>query len=573
MKKKTVSFYKIKYRSMLFSATFNMAISSMMLLCDNIIAGQVIGVNGVAAVNMVAPLIVFSSFIASCISEGVFILYTRAIGAMNRKRADQLYGMGVIATAVLAVLVGVSMFVFREAYFLTTGETGIILEYAREYYLFLPLNSVFLIIFDFVEQAVFADGDERLVTLGYSVQIIVHIFLSFILSIQMGIRGTMLGTTISSGLALFIASLHFLKKTNTLHFVPYFSLRDLIQSVKYSITDAIIYLLWGVMDYVLISYIGHHYEESYQTIMAVVFSLIELALIFDGIGMAIQPLIGVYFGEKNHVMIKRLMKDAIYTAIVEGLVGMILIYLFAPQFAWLFGIRDESMLEAAVTAIRIVALTFPGTSLFMLETAYYLYIDHIGFSVAAICLKDGLLSTLLPILVSTIIGVNGLWIGYAAASALGLILSMLALYIYAGKARFPSLLDSQGREIIVLDKPLTPEDMTEASREIERLMEEHNYPKQTAKKAALFVEEISATILEKNGDDKVFMEYSLIFEEQRVSLVIRDSGIIFDITDPNLEITGLSSFVINGLLSVQKEKDYLTTTGYNRNMIRMGSDS
>ena len=43
---------------------------------------------------------------------------------------------------------------------------------------------------------------------------------------------------------------------------------------------------------------------------------------------------------------------------------------------------------------------------------------------------------------------------------------------------------------------------------------------------------------------------------------------IFDVTDPELKIDGLSSFVINGLLNAQKEKAYLTTTGYNRNMIR-----
>ena len=39
---------------------------------------------------------------------------------------------------------------------------------------------------------------------------------------------------------------------------------------------------------------------------------------------------------------------------------------------------------------------------------------------------------------------------------------------------------------------------------------------------------------------------------------------IFDVTDPELKIDGLSSFVINGLLNAQKEKAYLTTTGYNR---------
>ena len=65
------------------------------------------------------------------------------------------------------------------------------------------------------------------------------------------------------------------------------------------------------------------------------------------------------------------------------------------------------------------------------------------------------------------------------------------------------------------------------------------------------------------------MEISLFFEKDSILLIERDSGVIFDITDPELKVDGLSSFVINGLLNAQKEKAYLTTTGYNRNMIRL----
>ena len=53
-----------------------------------------------------------------------------------------------------------------------------------------------------------------------------------------------------------------------------------------------------------------------------------------------------------------------------------------------------------------------------------------------------------------------------------------------------------------------------------------------------------------------------------VGISLIEFGVIFDVTDPELKIDGLSSFVINGLLTAQKEKVYLTTTGYNRNMIR-----
>ena len=226
------------------------------------------------------------------------------------------------------------------------------------------------------------------------------------------------------------------------------------------------------------------------------------------------------------------------------------------------------MSAAAVPAIRIVSLTLIAASLFMLETSYYLYIDHIGFSILSIVLKDGVFSIILPILFSWLFGENGVWIGIAAAPVAGLVVSMAILLLRVGRERFPWLLDIHEVQIYVYDDILSPEVLTTAAREIQVQMEKHQYPPETSMRAALFVEEISSTIMERNKHKRILIEYTLLFEKSFVRLVIRDSGVIFDITDPDLHITGLSSYVINYLLNEKIEKGYVTTTGYNRNQIR-----
>ncbi|MBR5756718.1 MAG: hypothetical protein IKX96_04070, partial [Firmicutes bacterium] len=83
-------------------------------------------------------------------------------------------------------------------------------------------------------------------------------------------------------------------------------------------------------------------------------------------------------------------------------------------------------------------------------------------------------------------------------------------------------------------------------------------------------EEIGLTVLERNKQAKkpVLIELSLFFDPDSVLIIERDSGELFDITDPDLKIQGLSGFIINGLMQAHEEKAYLVTTGYNRNMIR-----
>jgi anti-sigma regulatory factor (Ser/Thr protein kinase) len=121
-----------------------------------------------------------------------------------------------------------------------------------------------------------------------------------------------------------------------------------------------------------------------------------------------------------------------------------------------------------------------------------------------------------------------------------------------------------------MDDTLSTEMVAALSENVGRSLEEHNYSKADANRASLFVEEIVLTLIERNKNAKkpVLVEISLFFDSDSVLLIERDSGELFDLTDPDLQIKGISGFILSGLMESHKEKAYLVTTGYNRNMIR-----
>ena len=557
-----------KYKSMLITGTFTMGINYLMQLCDSIIAGLIISPNAVAAINVITPLTGMVFFLAGCITEGLSTLYSRAIGEADRKRADELFGFGSIVTLFLMIAVPITLHLIREPYFSASGMTDTILGHAGEYYRLLPVCSMVIILCTFLEAMVFADGDEKLQTMCYVAQIGGNIGLSVVFALHRGILGIMLGTVTGYVLAIAVLIIHFFKKSNTLHFALHFSFKDLRKCFSYSIVDVLTYPLWGSVNFLLISFISRNYDEKYLVVLAVAISMINLSAVFDGIGMAVQPLISVYFGEKNHFLIRRLMKSAEKTAVIEGIFSTVLLFLADPLFARLFGVEDESLMVPAVAAIRIICLTLTAMSLFALETSYYLYTDRIGFAVFTVCITDGPIYAVLPVLFALLFGVNGLWIGFAVAPVLGLSLSIFILRCRMGKDGFPLYLEWADSRIIVFDSVLAKEKLSDISQKIQIELTEQGYDKKTAMKAALFSEEISTTLLEQNADKKVWVEYSLLYDKDSVRLIIRDSGKIFDVTDPDLPVKGLSSFVVSGLLNAQKEKDYIPTTGYNRNIIR-----
>ena len=563
-------FCEKKFTSMLISGTFTKAVMYLMLLSDSIIAGYFIGKSGVAGINAITPLTAVVTFFGDLVSTGVGIVFTREVGAMRKRRADEIYGQGLIISIGIGLISALLIFSFQNIYFSVSGITGDILDKALQYYRFLPINAFLTIVIFYLEQMVYSDGDELCNNICYAFQIGGNIVCSIILTNYLGMTGIILGSVIGNSLGILTCLWHFFRKKNTLHFVWHLSFKDFLLTSRYSIVDSSVYICWGLMDFVMIGFVSRHYGETGLITLAVVVSLIEFGVVMDGVGMAMQPLIGTYFGEKNHKLIKRVMRSGIKAAIIEGAAATVLIWIFAKQFCGLFGVTDEAALASAIPAIRIVSLGFIFCSTVSLTTSYYMLIDRIGMATCVACFQNGLLYILLPIAGSLLFGIYGMWAGFVVAPILTLFCAMLFVYLKFGKDNFPFLLKDMDAEILVMEDTLTPESAASLSVQVKNSLQSHQYSIETANSAALFTEEIGLTILESNQPSKkpILIELSLFFEDDHVLIIERDSGKLFDLTDPDAEIKGLSGFTLSGLMEAHNEKAYLVTTGYNRNMIR-----
>ena len=563
-------FCEKKFRSMLISGTFTKAVMYLMLLSDSIIAGQFIGPSGVAGINAITPVTAILTFFGDLGSTGVGIVFAREVGAMKKDRANEIYSQGLIISIGMGLLSALLILVMQNTYFAVSGITGEILELALEYYRLVPINAFLTIVIFYLEQMVYSDGDELCNNICYGFQVGGNIIASVILARFLGMKGIILGSIIGNSLGILTCFWHYFRKENTLRFKWHLSFRDFLLTSRYSIVDSSVYICWGVMDYVMIGFVSSRFGNAAQVTLAVVVSLIEFSVVMDGVGMALQPLIGTYYGEKNHVLIKRIMKSGVKAAVAEGVVVTVLIWIFTKQFCGLFGIREEAALAPAITALRIVSLGFTFCSMVSLTTSYYMLVDRIAMATTFACLHNGVLYILLPILGGLAFGVNGLWAGFAASPVLTLIVAYTYVYLRFGKDQFPYLLKHMDSEIVVLDETLTPENAAHLSDRVRDSLLAHGYRRTTANNAALFTEEIGLTLLERNKKAKkpLLIELSLLFEKGSVLVIERDSGVLFDLTASDVRVGELSSFILSGLMEAHREKAYLVTTGYNRNMIR-----
>ena len=449
-------FCEKKFASMLISGTFTKAVMYLMLLSDSIIAGFFIGESGVAGINAITPVTAVVTFFGDLVSTGVGIVFTREVGAMRKRRADEIYGQGLIISIGIGLISALLILGLKTTYFSVSGIAGDTLEKALQYYRFVPINAFLTIVIFYLEQMVYSDGDELCNNVCYAFQIGGNVVCSVILTKFFGMTGIILGSVIGNGLGILACLWHFFRKSNTLRFVWHLSFKDFLLTSRYSIVDSSVYICWGVMDYVMIGFISRSYGDAGLIALAVVVSLIEFGVVMDGVGMAMQPLIGTYFGEKNHKLIKRVMRSGVKAAVIEGAAATALIWIFAKQFCGLFGVTEGAALASSMSAIRTVSLGFVFCSAVSLTTSYYMLIDRIGMATCIACFQNGLLYVLLPISGSVLFGIGGLWAGFVAAPILTLACAMLFVYLRFGKKNFPFLLNETCEEIVVMDDTLTP---------------------------------------------------------------------------------------------------------------------
>ena len=560
-------FCEMKFRSMLLTSTLTLSVMYIMLLCDTIVAGMFVGPKGVAAINAITPVTGLITFSASIFSIGTGIVYSREIGAMRKSRADEIFSLGLVLNVGISVLTAVLLLAFRNEYFEADHLDGEILELASAYYRWTPLNAVLAILNSYLTKLVYTDGDEKSTTFSYIVQIGSNLFFSVLLARSYGMAGIILGTIIGNFLGILAVCRHFFLKSSTLHFVPRFSFADTGRIMRYSVVDAAIYICWGVMDYVLIGHVSARYGQAGEITLAVVVGLLEFGIVLDGVGMAAQPLLQTYLGEENRKMVRRLIRDAMKAAVLEGLAANVLVFAFARPFCALFGITGGPRLTDAVRALRIVSFGLVFCSVLSLLTSYYLLTDHIRLSVGIIVLKDGLFYTLLPLLGSRLLGQDGMWAAFAVAPLLAFLLTCLWIRLRYGRKSFPHLMEmTEDREIVVMDELLAPESASRLSILVNEEILNHGHRKETAAHASLFTEEIVMNAWEYNRKRRrpPHVEITLLFGADDVRLIERDNGEILDSTDPNMRINGIGSYVLSRLMNHQESRLYLTTTGYNR---------
>lgn len=567
--RQTMSSERIKYmkkrfcnkifKSMLATGTVTVVIQYLILLSDTLIIGNLLGEQYLGAINIVKPIYSVVIFFSTLISVGTSVYYSYNVGMFRKKKANCIFSQGIILAIAFGLFLQLIFLFGKNAYLDYLGVSAEIRKMALDYYFYYQFVILLVPFYTILLETIYADGDQIVCNSSCIAQILTSVINSIVLCKHFGILGVGLGTLSGVVVSILILSIHFFRKCNNLKFIFYVSLRDTLKIFKSGMTDASAYLFLGLTSFVASKFVISQFSEYYLPVLLGVFDILELTMVFDGVGQAITPIVNVYRGEENRAAIQRVMKSALFVAAAEGVILTTLLCIFGKQVSYFLGMRDGTLIEISTLAIRLVSPFFFCSGILFLQTTYYMIIGKEYLATAITGFKDAVVPIVMMCSLGHILEINGVWIGLGLSPFVSIdLVSAFLIFVY-GRERFPLLFGKEIKKSYVFDIVLNPDNIPDMLEELSDKLTEHHIDEAVIQSICNVVRESANKLYKMNPKKEVLLECSLLLSDT-IEIILRDSGTVFDPTAVD-EAEFSSDFSGNTKMI---DKKYMVTVGCNR---------
>ena len=334
--------------------------------------------------------------------------------------------------------------------------------------------------------------------------------------------------------------------------------------------DASNYLSLSAFATVLNIFVAWRFGSDMLIMAALILTIQELALAFDGVGEAISPIITVYLSEDCYAGVRKVWKLAFKTAFVEGFALTALLIACSGWIPALLGITDPALISMASRGIVLISFGMVGVSFMYLLASYYLLLDEIILSVSLSILRDAISPILFMVIGGMLLGIPGVFIGIAVGSLMACFIALLFVLLRYGKENLPLMLADSEQDVksYVFDLEVNPDGAVKARDRAEQILLDNHINKKTVLRSMLMLEEILMLVYEKSEGEKVDGECAIAVFPETVSVILRNDGKELDVADDGeMKISSLGSYVVPTLMSkwaLGEQQKHMMGVSFNR---------
>ncbi|MEG0919614.1 MAG: MATE family efflux transporter [Anaerovoracaceae bacterium] len=318
-------------------------------IIDRMYIGHIPGEGHLAltGIGLCMPIIMAISAFSAFVGAGGAPLAAISLGKKDKERAEKILGNGTALLLLLAIILSMSVFFFKEKILYAFGASESTYGYAAEYLGIYAVGSIFVMISLGLNTFITCQGYSKIAMISVLIGAVFNIVLDpiFIFLLDMGVRGAAIATVISQGITsiwvvrFLISSKTIIKiKRKNLKFEKkiVFAILGLgISPFIMQITESLINITFNVG---LQRYGGDMYVGA-MTIMQSVMQVIVIPIM--GLTQGTQPIISYNYGANNIGRVKSAFKRILIITVTITVLATILTGLFPKIFARVFSSNIE----------------------------------------------------------------------------------------------------------------------------------------------------------------------------------------------------------------------------------------
>mgnify|MGYP002711983943 CR=1 FL=1 len=414
------------FRALFFPTLIGMIFISALTLIDGIFVGQGVGAEGMAAVNIVAPIFMVATGIGLMFGIGASVVASIRLSENKIKVAriimTQAFAVGLLLIGVICLW----SFVCPLQVVRMLGCSPLLEADAVSYLVWLLPGLLFMFMQSVGMMLIRLDGSPKY---AMSIQIVaaaVNIGLDWymIFPLGWGVKGAAIATSIACIAGGSMALIYFLKFSDKLKFHPLkwsvtsllLTLRNTGYMMRIGFATFLTELAMSVMmltgNYQFMSMLGEDGVAAFAIacyLFPVVFS------ISNAVAQAAQPIISFNYGTHQPERVSRTLRLSLFTAAICGLSVTLCLWLGATGVVSLFLNPDENAYHLAVEGLPLFALCAVFFAVNITFIGYYQSIEKTIIPIVYTLLRGVLFLVAWFILLPRWISVQGLWLAIPTA--------------------------------------------------------------------------------------------------------------------------------------------------------------
>lgn len=422
----TESVSKLFFRYLI-PAILGTMVTSIYILADTIIIGKGIGIDAMAALNIVLPL--FNIFFGNGLLFGVggSVLMAIARGRGDAKTGECYFTVALILNIITCIFYTIFLWIFMEPIAKFLGATEVTMPYVMNYAPYVIAGLSVFAFSTFLQTFVRNDGAPKLAMTAVVTGGISNVFLDllFVYPLDMGMAGASIASVIGSGITVCILLCHFCSKSNGLKLsLQGFSISFVKDIFASGFTSFLVDITSGIVMFVfnieILKAVGDVGVSMYGVICNTAIIVICLC---NGINQAAQPIISTNHGAGLPDRIIAVRSLGIKTAFAICSVATIIGLAVPNLFTYIFLNPNEEILAMSPTAIRTYFIGFFVTGINMFIVGYFQSIVKPGISLLLCLLRGCVLSILFVKILSPLFGIVGIWASVPLAELVTLLIA------------------------------------------------------------------------------------------------------------------------------------------------------